>query len=96
VLVENLLALQAHQTLTGSYDGYTCCPLITGYGKTIMAEFDYTNQPLSSFPIDPTQEHYSMWLVKRYLLPWLYWNRMLKGKAHEGDVVKIGRSSQPG
>jgi sulfide:quinone oxidoreductase len=88
-LVENLLALITTRKLTGQYDGYTCCPLITGYGKTIMAEFDYNGQPISTFPIDPTQERYSMWLVKRYVLPWLYWNRMLKGKPFEGDMLKF-------
>ncbi|MFQ4144407.1 FAD/NAD(P)-binding oxidoreductase [Chlorogloeopsis sp. ULAP02] len=89
VLVENLLAMINSSSLTGSYNGYTCCPLITGYGKVIMAEFDYTNQPMSTFPIDPREERYSMWLVKRHILPWVYWNRMLKGKQFEGDVLKL-------
>jgi sulfide:quinone oxidoreductase len=88
VLVENLLAAIAQKPLTGHYNGYTCCPLITGYGKTIMAEFDYNGQPLPTFPLDPTQERYSMWLVKKYALPWVYWNRMLKGKPFEGDLLK--------
>ena len=34
------------------YDGYTSCPLITGYGKTILAEFDFDAQPLETFPFD--------------------------------------------
>ena len=89
VLVENLLALINSNSLSGKYGGYTCCPLITGYGKVIMAEFDYTNQPKSTFPMDPREERYSMWLVKRHVLPWLYWNRMLKGKPFEGQVLKL-------
>lgn len=89
VLVENLLAVIGANSMTGSYGGYTCCPLITGYGKVIMAEFDYSNQPLSTFPMDPREERYSMWLVKRHVLPWVYWNRMLKGKAFEGQVLKL-------
>ncbi len=88
VVVENLSALIASKSMQGSYGGYTCCPLVTGYGKTIMAEFDYENKPKSSFPIDPTQESYAMWLVKRYVLPWLYWNRMLKGKPFEAEKLK--------
>lgn len=86
-LVENLLAVMATQELGGKYGGYACCPLVTGYGKTIMAEFDYDGVPKSSFPFDPTEERYSMWLVKRYVLPWLYWNRMLKGKPFEADML---------
>lgn len=88
VLVENLYGLIQSQKLTGSYGGYTCCPLITGYGKTIMAEFDYENKPNSSFPFDPTQERYSMWLVKRYILPELYWKRMLTGAPFEASRIK--------
>ncbi|MEA5570962.1 FAD/NAD(P)-binding oxidoreductase [Calothrix sp. UHCC 0171] len=89
VLVENLLALMEATVLKAHYNGYTCCPLITGYGKVIMAEFDYTNQPMSTFPFDPRKERYSMWVVKRHILPWVYWNRMLKGKKFEGDALKI-------
>jgi sulfide:quinone oxidoreductase len=95
VLVENLLAVIKTSSLTGKYGGYTCCPLITGYDKVIMAEFDYTNQPLSTFPMDPREERYSMWLVKRHVLPWLYWNRMLKGKPFEGDALKLKGWRQP-
>ena len=87
-LVENLYGLIHAQKLTGSYDGYTCCPLITGYGKTIMAEFTYENKPDSSFPFDPTEERYIMWLAKLYVLPWLYWNRMLKGAPFEAERLK--------
>jgi sulfide:quinone oxidoreductase len=83
VLVTNLLAQLDGQPLAARYDGYSCCPLITGYGKTIMAEFNYEQQPVPSFPLDPTQERWSMWVVKTRVLPWLYWNRMLRGQPHE-------------
>jgi sulfide:quinone oxidoreductase len=89
VLVENLFSLMASQQLNGQYGGYTCCPLITGYGKTIMAEFDYDAKPKSSFPMDSTQERWSMWVVKKHVLPWLYWNRMLKGEPFEPDKWKF-------
>lgn len=88
VLVENLLALMAAKSLDKQYDGYACCPLITGYGKVIFAEFDYDKQPSPTFPLDPTEERYSMWLLKKYGLPYLYWNRMLKGKPFERYILK--------
>ena len=88
VLVENLLALIAADKIKNQYDGYTCCPLITGYGKTMFAEFDYEKKPNPTFPLDPTKERYIMWLAKKYLLPWLYWNRMLKGKPFERGLLK--------
>lgn len=89
VLVENLLATIDAQPLQHRYNGYTCCPLITGYDKTVMAEFDYENKLASSFPINPAKERWSMWLMKKHALPWLYWNRMLKGEAFEGDLLKL-------
>ena len=95
VLVKNLLAAIKSQSLTAQYNGYTCCPLITGYGKVIMAEFDYTNQPLSTFPMDPREERYSMWIMKRHILPWVYWNRMLRGAAFEGDSLGLKGWRQP-
>ncbi|AFY85365.1 NAD(P)/FAD-dependent oxidoreductase [Oscillatoria acuminata] len=90
VLAENLLAFLDSKPLPSRYDGYTCCPLITGYHKTVMAEFDgYNGRLISSFPLNPTKERWIMWLMKKHLMPWIYWNRMLKGSRFEGDYIKF-------
>jgi sulfide:quinone oxidoreductase len=81
VLVENLLALRRGKPLTASYDGYASCPLVTGYGRLILAEFDYDGNPAESFPFDQTRERYSMYAFKAYALPEIYWNGMLRGRA---------------
>jgi sulfide:quinone oxidoreductase len=81
VLVENLLSQRAGEPLLGSYDGYTSCPLVTGYSGMILAEFDYDKQPAESFPFDQSQERYSMYLLKKHALPNLYWHGMLRGRA---------------
>jgi len=66
------------------YEGYSSCPIVTGYGKMMLAEFKYNNvrdsDPMLSRFFDTTKELYSMWILKKYVLPWLYWHRMLKGK----------------
>ncbi len=80
VLVENLLATMAGREPARRYDGYAGCPLITGYGKLVFAEFDYDLKPAPSFPFDTTKERWSMYQVKRYGLPLLYWRAMLKGR----------------
>ncbi len=80
VLVRNLRSLIQGQPPTARYDGYTSCPLITGIGKLVLAEFDYKKVPAETFPVDQSQERWSMWILKRYLLPFLYWNGMLKGR----------------
>ncbi|MGK2864995.1 MAG: FAD-dependent oxidoreductase [Chitinophagaceae bacterium] len=80
VLVKNLLAVMEGKTLTGSYNGYSSCPVVTGYGKLVLCEFDYNNQPLETFPIDQSKERWSMYQLKTKILPWLYWHKILKGK----------------
>lgn len=80
VLVGNLIAGINNRSMSGKYTGYTSCPLVTGYGKLVMAEFDYDKNPEETFPVDQSRERWSMWLVKHYLLPQLYWHGMLKGR----------------
>jgi sulfide:quinone oxidoreductase len=80
VLVENLLASRAQRPLSASYDGYTSCPLVTGYHSLILAEFDYDKKPAESFPFDQGRERYSMFLLKKVGLPSLYWHGMLRGR----------------
>jgi sulfide:quinone oxidoreductase len=81
VLVENLLAVRDGATPEARYDGYASCPLVTGYGRLILAEFDYDGKPMESFPFDQSKERFSMWAMKVYALPDLYWNGMLRGRA---------------
>lgn len=81
VLVQNLVAATRGGAPGGRYDGYTSCPLVTGYGKVILAEFDYDLKPVETFPFDQSQERYSMYLLKRHVLPQLYWHGMLRGRA---------------
>jgi sulfide:quinone oxidoreductase len=68
------------KAFTGYYNGYSSCPLITGYGKLILAEFDYDNNPQETFPFNQAKERWSMFILKRYILPFLYWTQILKGK----------------
>lgn len=79
VVAENLLALMNEKPLKARYDGYTSCPLVTGYNKLVLAEFDYEKNPQETFPFDQSKERMSMYVMKRNLLPIVYWNGMLKG-----------------
>ncbi|ADU94456.1 NAD(P)/FAD-dependent oxidoreductase [Geobacillus sp. Y412MC52] len=79
VVAENLLALMNGKPLQARYDGYTSCPLVTGYNKLVLAEFDYDKNPQETFPFDQSKERMSMYVLKRNLLPIIYWNGMLKG-----------------
>jgi sulfide:quinone oxidoreductase len=82
VLVDNLLAAMAGKELSARYDGYSSCPLVTSYDSVLLAEFDYDGKPTPSIPfIDTQKERYDMYLLKRYGLPAMYWNLMLRGFA---------------
>ena len=86
IVVENILRLVESKELSSKrYNGYSSCPLVTGYGKMVLAEFDYQNK----FTPDPKlkqmlifnsdKEHWRLWMLKKYILPYLYWNKMMKG-----------------
>lgn len=80
VVTENLLAVMSQKPPTARYDGYASCPLTTARDRMLLAEFDYTMKPHPTIPfIDTQRERYDMWLLKRYGLPFMYWNLMLKG-----------------
>ncbi|MDA0355914.1 MAG: FAD/NAD(P)-binding oxidoreductase [Bacteroidetes bacterium] len=87
VLVDNLAKLIKQNKLGDlSYNGYSSCPLVTDYGKMVLAEFDYSGKftpdpKLKQLLIwDSSKEHWRLWMLKKYMLPYLYWNKMMKGK----------------
>ncbi len=86
VVVDNLNKLIKEHTIgTMSYNGYSSCPLVTDYGKMVLAEFDYSGKftpdpKLKQLLIkDSSKEHWRLWMLKKYMLPYLYWNKMMKG-----------------
>ena len=81
VLVKNLLAQLRGDAPSATYDGYSSCPLVTGYGKLVLAEFLYDNKYKPTFPVDQTKERLDMYLLKRHILPLMYWHGMLRGLA---------------
>lgn len=85
VVVQNVISVLQHLPLSDKgYEGYSSCPIVTGYGKMLLCEFKYDNvrdsDPLLSKLVDTTKERWSMWILKKYGLPWLYWNMMMKGR----------------
>lgn len=85
VVVSNILNLINEGKLgQDRYEGYSSCPLVTGYSSMVLAEFKYDNvrdsDPFITKFVDTSKESWLMWLLKKYALPWLYWNRMMKGE----------------
>ena len=82
VVVANAEAFLAGRPLPASYNGYASCPIVTSSHAMLLAEFDYDLNITPSFPLlDPTKPHRSYWYLKKYGLPFMYWNLMLKGLA---------------
>ncbi len=86
VVVSNILKLLETGSITQKeYNGYSSCPLVTGYGKMVLAEFDYDNnftpdpKLKQMLVFDSSKEHWRLWMLKKYILPYLYWNKMMKG-----------------
>ncbi len=80
VVARNILDVMSDRAPSQKYDGYSSCPLITGEGKVILAEFGYDGKLMPSFPMDMTKERRSMWILKKNLLPPMYWHGMTKGR----------------
>ena len=82
-----VVAVNALEILDGrdpsvGYDGYGSCPLTIEKGKILLAEFGYGGKLLPTFPswlIDGTRPSHLAWVLKKDLLPPIYWDAMLKG-----------------
>ncbi|WP_374960045.1 FAD-dependent oxidoreductase [Gilvibacter sp.] len=86
VVVDRVLRLlNKQQESQKSYNGYSSCPLVTGYGKMVLAEFDYDGNFIPDpklkqmLVFDSAKEHWRLWMLKKYGLPYLYWNKMMRG-----------------
>ncbi len=82
VVVDNIEAFLEDRPLGARYNGYGSCPIVTSSHAMLLGEFDYDLKLTPSFPvIDPTKPHRGYWNLKKYGLPFMYWNLMLKGLA---------------
>ncbi|KAJ1600524.1 hypothetical protein NDA14_001055 [Ustilago hordei] len=83
VLVRNLGQALEGKEPDAAYDGYTSCPLLTEYGKVMLAEFKYGGQPKetfgSLFGIDQGVPRRAFYHLKKDLFPWVYYNSYVKG-----------------
>ena len=82
VVVDNIDSFLKNLPLRAKYDGYSSCPIVTSSHAMLLAEFDYDFNLTPSFPLlDPTKSHRPYWYLKKYGLPFMYWNLMVRGLA---------------
>ncbi|RDW66845.1 putative sulfide:quinone oxidoreductase-2 [Coleophoma crateriformis] len=83
VLVRNLLSTIDSKEPKLEYDGYTSCPLVTEYGKVLLAEFKYDGVPKETFSViglDQAVPRRAFYHLKKDFFPWVYHKYMVKGK----------------
>ena len=95
VVAQNIVDTLKDKPLRASYDGYGSCPLTVEKGKLVLAEFGYGGKIIPTFPswmLKGTQPTRAAWLLKKDILPGVYWHAMLKGRewlARPADLDKL-------
>jgi sulfide:quinone oxidoreductase len=83
IVAVNLLAAMAGQPAVAAYNGYGSCPLTVERGRIVLAEFGYGGKLLPTFPKwlnNGERATRLAWVLKKDILPDVYWNYMLKGR----------------
>lgn len=84
VVVRNLLLAMEGKQPDAVYDGYTSCPLVTEYGKVLLAEFKYGGVPKETFGdwfgVDQATPRRAFYHLKKDFFPWVYYHSMVKGE----------------
>lgn len=81
VLAANLIAVMRGNEPTKRYDGYSVMPVTPARGFAALPEFDRSGQLVSSTPgIKHITPRRWLSLMDRYVLPQVYWCRILRGK----------------
>lgn len=82
VLAHNLVSLmETGKVGNAEYNGYTSCPLFTGRGELMLAEFKYNVELAESFGAltDQAVPNRAFYHLTKDVFPKVYFNQMLKG-----------------
>lgn len=83
IVAMNVIAALGLGAQKAQYNGYGSCPLTVERGKIVLAEFGYGGKIIPSLPtalLNGKRPTRAAWLLKAVMLPWIYWNAMLKGR----------------
>jgi sulfide:quinone oxidoreductase len=90
VLVENLRRFLAGEDLDASYDGHANCFIETGFGKAMLIDFNYDQEPVPGHfpgPVGvPLLKESRMNHLGKLMFQWFYWHVLLPGR----DVPGLG------
>ncbi|MHA7280588.1 NAD(P)/FAD-dependent oxidoreductase [Arthrobacter sp. MDT2-2] len=83
VLAKNLKAVLKGKEPTSKYNHYSACPFVVSRKTVVFSEFDDKYSPMPTVPgwKNLARERRSTFVVERVVLPKVYWNLILKGRA---------------
>ncbi|MEH3090200.1 MAG: FAD/NAD(P)-binding oxidoreductase [Microbacterium arborescens] len=83
VLAKNLSAVLAGREPAARYDGYGVCPMTVSRSSVVWAEFGPSGELMPTIPFFRRmyRESRLSWFFDRRVLPWVYWNLILTGRA---------------
>lgn len=83
ILASNLVAVLNGKPPSHRYDGYSVCPITVSRHTVVFAEFDGAGRLAPSVPWWRSlyRERRLSYLFDRHILPWVYWNLILQGRA---------------
>ncbi|MCM6762763.1 NAD(P)/FAD-dependent oxidoreductase [Rathayibacter sp. ZW T2_19] len=82
-LAKNLVAARKGKPLPMTYNGYSVCPFVVSRKTVVFAEFDDRYRPKPTIPFwkGLAKERRATFVADRFVLPWVYWNLILQGRA---------------
>ncbi len=102
VLVENLQRFLAGEELDASYDGHANCFIETGFGKAMLIDFNYEQEPVPGhFPAGvglPLLKESRLNHLGKLMFQWFYWHALLPGRDIPGvgsDMPRAGKTTTP-
>lgn len=83
VVAKNIASALRGEDATAKYDGYSVTPFTVSRSTVVFAEYDHWGKLKPSLPPWRTmwRENRLTWVLDRHVLPWVYWNLILKGLA---------------
>ena len=98
VLEENVARFLAGRELSTAYDGHANCFIETGFGRALLIDFNYEQEPLPGhFPAPvglPLLKESRLNHLGKLMFQWLYWHVLLPGRDIPGISAEMPESGK--
>jgi sulfide:quinone oxidoreductase len=98
IVVENMRRFLEGEPLAARFDGHTNCFVETGFGKALLADFNYETEPLPGrYPAEwgmPLLEESRLCHLGKRAFEWVYWELLLRGIDVPGVTSAMPRAGK--